>query len=163
MMLMSNILFFGLKQAQLERTPLPAAVNPHVHGRVNSAASLTRLAISAQRRCFVSRPACERSAFMRCIRDKRENMMVFCACAKMPLVFRSMVSLVVLAAVALILHPRPTSSLPANQHIPNHSYFPPHSPAARNISNMVLLYADSRSLGHKVFLIVCLLIAFSAA
>ena len=86
--------------------------------------------------------------------------MVLCACEKMLIAVRSMVSLVVLA---LILHPHPTSSLPANQHIPNHSYFPPHSPAARNISNMVLLYADSRSLGHKVFLIVCLLIAFSAA
>jgi hypothetical protein len=96
---------------------------------------------------------------MRCIKDEREHIMVLCACAKMPLVVRSMVSLVVLAAVALILHPRPTSSLPANQHIPNHSYFPPHSPAARNISNMVLLYADSRSLGHKVdcVLVDCLL------
>jgi hypothetical protein len=99
-------------------------------------------------------PACERSTCMRCIRDKRGNIVVLSVCAKMPLAVRSMVPLVVFAAVALILHPRPTSSLQANKHIPNHSYFPPHSPAARNISNMVLLYADSRSLGHKV-LIVC--------
>jgi len=47
----------------------------------------------------------------------------------------------------LILHTHNAIAGPGRNQ--NHSYFPPHSPNARNISNMVLLYADSRSLGHQ--------------
>jgi len=63
---------------------------------------------------------------------------------------RSVASLFVFATALLFLKPCLTSSAPPDALAPNHSYFPPHSPAAHNISNMVLLYADIRSLGSKV-------------
>lgn len=63
---------------------------------------------------------------------------------------RSVASLFVFATALLFLKTCLTSSVPPDALAPNHSYFPPHSPAAHNISNMVLLYADIRSLGSKV-------------
>ena len=62
----------------------------------------------------------------------------------------SVASLFVFATALLFLKPCLTSSALPDALAPNHSYFPPHSPAAHNISNMVLLYADIRSLGSKV-------------